>query len=60
MIIKVPELLQRRGLSRPLIVTGPRVSKMDFFQRLEQALTEAEIQTMRLMRTERSRSFPIR
>lgn len=41
-IMKVPELLQRRGLSRPLIVTGPRVSKTDFFQRLEQALTEAE------------------
>ena len=41
-IMKVPELLERRGLSRPLIVTGPRVSKTDFFQRLEQALTEAE------------------
>ncbi|MBQ9059905.1 MAG: iron-containing alcohol dehydrogenase [Firmicutes bacterium] len=40
-ILKVPEILAARGLSRPLIVTGPRVSKTDFFQRLEGALTEA-------------------
>ena len=40
-ITSAAELLKGKGLSRPLIVTGPRVSKTDFFQRLEQALTEA-------------------
>ncbi|MBQ9014568.1 MAG: iron-containing alcohol dehydrogenase [Firmicutes bacterium] len=40
-ITQVPKLLTDRGLSRPLIVTGPRVSRTDFFQRLERALSEA-------------------
>ncbi len=40
-LAKVPDLLEARKLSRPLIVTGPRVSREDFFQRLVSALEEA-------------------
>ena len=38
---KTAGLLLDRKLSRPLIVTGPRVSRTDFFQRLVSSLEEA-------------------
>lgn len=39
----VPGLLKDKGLRKPLLVTGPRVSKTEFFQRLTQLLREAGI-----------------
>ena len=40
-LAEVPGLLAEQGLEKPLIVTGPRVSKTDFFQRLVRALKES-------------------
>ncbi|MBQ6370683.1 MAG: iron-containing alcohol dehydrogenase [Firmicutes bacterium] len=40
-LTEVPGLLAEQGLEKPLIVTGPRVSKTDFFQRLARALKES-------------------
>ena len=40
-LAEVPGLLAEQGLEKPLIVTGPRGSKTDFFQRLVRALKES-------------------
>ena len=40
---RISQILAYENCSRPLIVTGPRVSKTDFFQSLLASLNEIEV-----------------
>ncbi len=42
-ILKIAGLLRKRGLSKPLIVTGPRVSRSDLFARLTGSLGDCSV-----------------